>query len=66
MQDRFVAEGSERYEKATQAELQRAIAAKYADQLKNAGFFRRLIIRYLMWRELRKADPSRYTLWSHR
>ena len=63
MQDKFVADGRKRYEEATRAELQRIIAVKYADQLASAGFFRRLIIRHQMRRELRKAAPSQYTRW---
>ncbi len=68
----FVADGPERYASTTEykmkkKELWAAIVAKYAEQLAQLGFLRRLGIRLLMRREFqracRKIRPSEYTLW---
>jgi hypothetical protein len=59
----FLSDGPARYDRARRAELKRAIQAKYAERLAVAGFFRRLMIRREMRRELRRAGPWEYALW---
>ncbi len=57
---------SEEYQ-ARRRELQQSVAARYAAQMAEAGFFRRLFIRYLrnreFRREVRKITPSPHSLW---
>jgi len=63
MKSKFVADGPQRVARAKRAGLQKAIAEKYAGGLARAGFFRRWTLRFFMWRELRKAESSPYSLW---
>ena len=72
MKQCIAADGPERFAKnaeylARRAELQEAVEAKYAAQLAEAGFFRRLLLRYArrreLRRELRKITPSAQSCW---
>ncbi len=66
MNTNFLSDGPKRALHADGEQIRKAIAAKYADQLATAGLLRRLMIRYAMFLELRRAGHSRYTLWSRR
>jgi hypothetical protein len=72
MKNSIVADGplrfsvSEEYQ-MRRRELQQTVAARYAARYADAGFFRRLLIRYLRYREfrqeLRKITPSPQSCW---
>ena len=57
---------SEEYQ-ARRREVRQTVAARYAAQFADAGFFRRLFIRYMRFREyqreLRKITPSCQSCW---
>ena len=72
MKNSIVADGPMRFAESKEYQerrsgLQRAVAAKYAAELSEAGFFRRLYIRYLrqqeFQRELDKITPSPQSSW---
>lgn len=72
MKECIAADGPERFAKsagylARRAEVQEAVEAKYAAQLAEAGFFRRLLLRHAQRRELRRAlskiAPSAESCW---
>jgi len=58
--------GSEEYQ-ARRRELEQSVEARYAVRIAEAGFSRRLFLRYLRHREfrheLRKITPSPHSLW---
>lgn len=72
MKNRIVADGPVRFAtskeyQARRRELQKTAAARYAAEFAEAGFFRRLFIRYLrhreFQRELRTITPSVQSVW---
>ena len=72
MKDHIVADGAQRLRasqefQARLQELQKHIRARHVHELKEAGFFRRLVLRWhIAWeyrRERRKIVPSAYSLY---
>jgi hypothetical protein len=71
MKQRIIAQGAERlrtnlkYQTRVKA-AQAAIRERYAPLLAQAGFFRRLVLRWQMWQEYRRVHPSAGSLYARK
>ena len=52
--EHFVEDGQERGEEATAPQIRAAVDAEYADRLASANWYRRLVLRLEMRREIRR------------